>query len=64
VLKFALPGLDLTGSELRTLLAEPIWHWGLIERTASGLLLLRLGLDELARESLAIADAWAAAEVR
>jgi streptomycin 6-kinase len=37
----------------------PIWQWGLIERTSNGLLFLQHGLDELARESLAIADAWA-----
>jgi len=40
---------------------EPIWQWGLIERTATGLLLLRLGLDDLARDYFAIADAWAIA---
>jgi streptomycin 6-kinase len=39
---------------------EPIWQWGFIERTANGLLLLQLGLESLARESLAIVDAWAA----
>ena len=40
---------------------EPIWQWGLIERTANGLLWLRQGRPELAREFLVAADAWAAA---
>ncbi len=39
--------------------AEPIWQWGVIERTSSGLLLLKLDLDDAAREFLAVADAWA-----
>jgi streptomycin 6-kinase len=41
---------------------DPIWQWGFIERTANGLLLLQLGLESLARESLAIVDAWAAGD--
>lgn len=41
---------------------EPIWQWGFIERVSSGLLVLKLGLDDEAREFLAVADAWAAAE--
>jgi streptomycin 6-kinase len=43
---------------------EPIWQWGFIERVSSGLLLLKLGLENEAREFLAVADAWAAAEPR
>lgn len=39
---------------------EPIWQWALVERTSTGLLLLRLGLDDLARDFFAIAEAWAA----
>ncbi len=38
---------------------EPIWQWGFIERTANGLLWLRQGRPELAREFLVAADAWA-----
>ena len=38
----------------------PIWQWGFIERTSNGLLLLQLGLETLAQESLAIVNAWAA----
>ena len=45
----------LTGIE-----SDPIWQWGFIERTSNGLLLLQLGLETLAQESLAIVDAWAA----
>lgn len=40
---------------------EPIWQWGFIERVSSGLLLLKLGLENEAREFLAVADTWAAA---
>lgn len=40
---------------------EPIWQWGFIERVSSGLLLQQLGQEDLAREFLAVADAWAAA---
>jgi streptomycin 6-kinase len=47
----------LTGVE-----PEPIWQWGFVERVSTGLLLLKLGLDHLAREFLAVADAWAKAE--
>jgi streptomycin 6-kinase len=48
----------LTGVE-----PEPIWQWGLIERTSSGLYLLQLGLEKEGRIFLTIADAWSAAEV-
>jgi streptomycin 6-kinase len=41
---------------------EPIWQWGLIERTSSGLLLLKLGLGHLVHEFLAVADAWGGAD--
>jgi streptomycin 6-kinase len=40
---------------------EPIWQWGFIERTSTGLLLLKLGLDREAQEFFAVADAWAGA---
>ena len=39
---------------------EPIWQWGFIERVSTGLLLHQLGEPRLAREFLAVADAWAA----
>jgi streptomycin 6-kinase len=42
---------------------EPIWQWGFIERIANGLLLKQKGLDGLAHESLAVADAWALSDV-
>jgi streptomycin 6-kinase len=41
---------------------EPIWQWGFLERTSSGLLLLELGLEELGREFLTVASAWAGAD--
>jgi len=41
--------------------AEPIWQWGLIERTSNGLLWLQQGMLGLAREFLTVADAWAKA---
>ncbi|MGH8430830.1 MAG: phosphotransferase, partial [Solimonas sp.] len=45
----------------RTELApEPIWQWGFIERVSTGLHLRQLGWDELSREYLAVAEAWAA----
>jgi hypothetical protein len=40
----------------------PIWQRGFIERTSSGLLLLKLGLDQLAHEFLTVADAWGGAD--
>ena len=40
----------------------PIWQWGFIERVSSGLLLLKLGCEGLAREFLAVAEAWAGAD--
>jgi streptomycin 6-kinase len=47
----------LTGVE-----PEPIWQWGFVERVSTGLLLLKLGLDAVAQEFLAVADVWASAE--
>ena len=38
---------------------EPIWQWGFIERVSTGLLLTQLGLPD-ARDTLAIAEHWAA----
>lgn len=35
-----------------------IWQWGLTERTSTGLLALKIGLDG-GREMLSVADAWA-----
>lgn len=45
---------ELTGVE-----AEPIWQWGFMERTSTGLMALKLGMAE-GREMLAVADAWGA----
>jgi streptomycin 6-kinase len=39
---------------------QPIWEWGLIQCVWNGLLLHRIGLDEPASVSLAMADAWSA----
>ena len=36
---------------------------GLIERTSTALLLLQLGLEYLAHEFLAVADAWGSANL-
>jgi streptomycin 6-kinase len=49
---------SLTGVE-----AAAIWQWGLVERTANGLLWLKHGMPDLARDQLIVADAWAAAGV-
>ncbi|MCC7267805.1 MAG: phosphotransferase [Caulobacteraceae bacterium] len=38
---------------------EPIWQWGFLERVSTGLLLKEMGLDELAGNFLAVAEAWA-----
>ena len=35
-----------------------IWQWGFMERVSTGLLLLRIGLAEEGRQTLAIADLW------
>jgi streptomycin 6-kinase len=48
---------QLTGVE-----PEPIWQWGFMERVSNGLLLKRKGLDQLASESLRLADAWTAGD--
>ncbi|HWA63469.1 MAG TPA: aminoglycoside phosphotransferase family protein [Caulobacteraceae bacterium] len=40
---------------------EAIWQWGVIERLATGLLLVKLGLTDWARPFLAVSEAWAAA---
>jgi streptomycin 6-kinase len=46
---------DLTGTA-----PGPIWEWGLLERVANSLDLMGIGLHDLGRECLVIADAWAA----
>lgn len=48
----------LTGAE-----REAVWQWGLMERTSTGLLVLKLGMDG-GREMLAIADAWSVRQER
>ena len=50
---------DLTGCE-----REAIWQWGFIERVSTGLMLLEIGMEQEGRETLAIADLWAGAQVR
>ena len=40
--------------------AQPIWEWGFVERVSTGLLALRVGRERLGRETLAVADAFAA----
>jgi streptomycin 6-kinase len=47
---------EFTGIEHR-----PIWEWGLIQCVWNGLSLYRIGLDQPASVSLAMADAWSAA---
>lgn len=44
---------ELTGVE-----PEPIWQWGFVERTSTGLLSLQIGLEG-GREMLAVAERWA-----
>ena len=51
-------------AELTGVAPGPIWQWGLIERVSSGLLLLQLGCHDLARELLAVAEAWAGEDGR
>jgi streptomycin 6-kinase len=48
-------------AQLTGVASEPIWQWGFVERTSSGLLLLKLGLDDLAQEFFTVAEAWAEA---
>jgi streptomycin 6-kinase len=47
-------------TKLTGIAPQPIWEWGLIQCVSNGLLLHRIGLDELASVELAMADAWAA----
>lgn len=47
---------EFTGTE-----HQPIWEWGLIQCVWNGLLLHRIGLNEPASVSLAMADAWSVA---
>jgi len=48
-------------AELTGVAPKPIWQWGFIERTSTGLLCLKVGLEG-GRDMLAVADAWAAAD--
>ena len=41
--------------------AEPIWQWGFIERVSTGLLCKKIGMNDEARDMLAVADAWSRA---
>jgi len=45
-------------SEITGVDSEAIWQWGLLERTASGLLSMKVGFED-ASDILAVADAWA-----
>ncbi len=44
-------------AELTGVASESIWQWGFIERTSTGLLLLKLGFDQVA-QFFSILDAW------
>jgi streptomycin 6-kinase len=35
---------------------QSIWEWGFIERASTGLLALRVGREDLGRETLAVAE--------
>ena len=48
-------------SRLTGVALQPIWEWGFIERVSTGLLVKQLGMEDLAAEMLAVADAWAEA---
>jgi streptomycin 6-kinase len=45
---------DLTGVDPRG-----IWEWSFVERVSTGLLATRVGAEEMWREMLDIAEAWA-----
>ena len=45
----------LTGVEPRG-----IWEWGFVERVSTGLLAIQVGADQMGREMLEVAEAWAA----
>jgi streptomycin 6-kinase len=45
---------ELTGVDERA-----IWQWGFIERVSTGLLLMKLGMEQAGSETLAVADRWA-----
>jgi streptomycin 6-kinase len=45
-------------SELTGVEPGPIWRWGLVERVSTGLLCLKIGLEE-GGDMLAVAEAWA-----
>jgi streptomycin 6-kinase len=44
--------------------AEAVWEWGLLERVSTGLVLVRVGREELARDMLAVAELIARAPRR
>jgi streptomycin 6-kinase len=48
-------------SQLTDVDAQPIWEWGFIERVSTGLLALRVGREQLGRDTLAVAEAFAPA---
>ncbi len=47
-------------AELTKIDPQPIWQWGFIERVSTGLFLWQTGRHELATQTLAVADRWAA----
>jgi streptomycin 6-kinase len=38
---------------------RPVWEWGFVERVSTGLLALQVGREQLGREMLAVAEAFA-----
>ena len=39
-----------------------VWHWGFIQTAATALVLMQIGQSGLARQMLAIAEAWCGAK--
>lgn len=50
-------------SALTGVAKRPIYQWGFIERVSTGLYLLQLGLTDLGRQSLTVADRWAKSQM-
>jgi len=46
-------------STLTGVATEPIWQWGFLERMSTGLYMLQLGWQQMGRDMLTVADAWA-----
>jgi streptomycin 6-kinase len=52
-----------TLARLTSIEERAIWQWGLMERVATGLLLLQLGMTQLGVQTLAVADLWSNASI-